>query len=340
MANKITQVSLANNLPQFHGNSEENVNYFLEQVDNVANLEKWSEDRKFLIIKLNLKGKAQQFIANDSYASKAKNSEELKKCLKHKYQKKESFADNYNKFAAIVQIPNQSINELAELVDTVGDRYLGITEDSTPDLCNLAKKTKLNKFLDALRSDIKLEVRKQNPTTFEKAIEIAKNIECALSDPTCQVNHSFSTEIDTVLQNQLENNKKIMEIKETLDRMSNPSLNNIRVRENTAEGQNQRLQCLVCGKPHLTIDCWYYPNFQNSNVDHQSKYRRNFNSYRATRSNYRNNFAQRQYLNTDERETRAGQNSNHSNRSQAYKSRVYNRNGSNRRHPYRGGNLN
>lgn len=67
---QIQQVSLVNSLPNFSGNENEIFNFFIEQRVNVVDLEQWDNLRKLVVLKLNGKDEARNFIANDPAACK------------------------------------------------------------------------------------------------------------------------------------------------------------------------------------------------------------------------------------------------------------------------------
>lgn len=75
------QVSLANSLPDLSGSKEENFKFFIEQIENLADLEQWDNRRKFVVLQLHCKDHALNFIANDPVASKINDFDQLKQSL-------------------------------------------------------------------------------------------------------------------------------------------------------------------------------------------------------------------------------------------------------------------
>lgn len=292
----VTQMSLINQLPTFSGSSEENIQFFLNQIQEVADLEKWDEKKKFLILKLNCKEKALKFISTDNNALKAMNFGELKNALISKFATHETFAEIQQQFNTINQKPNQSVKQLAETVDHLANKYLKITENSNSQLLEVAEQIKLNKFTEALRSDIRIEVKKSNPKSFSEATKIATNIETALADPEYHVN-SMSSEFSFYLAKQAETNQAIQALSQKLEEMCKKDKHDYLSTNNNdpqssktiemlpTENKNQ-LHCLICGKRHLTIKCWHYSkiNRHNKSRNFQSRYKQD-----QSNTNYYNN---------------------------------------------------
>lgn len=287
MANRLLEMSLANNLPTFSGAEGENVEFFLKQINDVSALEKWSDTKKLLLIRLNCKEKALDFISNDPLASQASSAVSLQDQLRQKFIKKQTFAELQTNFSNIAQKPSQSVKQLAENIDQAANKYLNINNSADQQIRDLGEKIKLSKFFEALRNDIRIEVKKQNPKSFSQAIELATNIENALNDPLCQVNNTSSIEINTLIQSQIETNKRIMEISNQINEIKNPNreINNIVRNEQIANPPKEDIKCLICGKPHLTIKCWHFPGIKKA----QTTYKQNKSNYQQNQ-NFRKDF--------------------------------------------------
>lgn len=266
----IKQVSLASSLPSFNGDEGENLNFFLDQINNVAALENWSEARKFLVLKLNCKGRALSFIANDPIASRADSFVALQGILKTKFNKTKNFAELQQEFSHISQKPNQSVKDLAAQIDNAANAYLGIDHAADINLLDLGRKIKLNKLYEALRSDIRVEVKKLNPQNFDEATKAAINIENALADPAYNANNLISSDISELVSSQIQTNAKILELSEKIDNLSiSRTVNNVQFQDSTNfPGNNDfQVKCLICAKNHLTINCWHFPKIKNANFN-------------------------------------------------------------------------
>jgi hypothetical protein len=295
-SSKIMDISLANSLSKFHGKSDENLDFFLQQIEDVASLEKWSESKKFLILKLNLKDDALKFVANDPVASKATSFPILKNLLRKKFIKTKSFAEVQHTFSNISHKPGQSVKQLAEEISQAAEQFMGIDENATQEMTTLCEKFKLNKLIEVVRSDIKFELKKSNPKKFNSAIQYACNIENALADCEYNVNNNtLSNEFNMLVNSQMLTNQKIEELSQKLQELTINKPQD--VKENKRE-EDQKPRCLICDKAHLTINCWHFPAFKNLKNDREGQENRENKRYRPyeNRGNWgRNNRPSRGY---------------------------------------------
>lgn len=98
----------------------------------------------------------------------------------------------------------------------------------------------MNKFLEALHCDIRIEVKKQNPQRFESAIETAVNIENAFKDPDVNVTNTMSFEISTLLDSHAQTNAKIQELSDKIQDLTiSKIVNNV---TSFTSGQNKEFE--------------------------------------------------------------------------------------------------
>lgn len=287
----IMDISLASAIPTFSGNLDENIEYFVSQVRDVAQLENWPENKKILILKLNCRDTAQKFLIDSPQAQNVQNFEELALILINKFKRSQSFEEIQSKFNSIKQKPNQSIGNLITDINSNAVKYLSKIDIQTQDSNEFIDSIKLNRLLEAVRPEMKVEILKLGPKNFSEACNYAKNIEKALDAHEMIVNNTASQnfELNSIIQSQLEGNKKINELREELERVKNSSAKSGR------QNSTEKIQCHICGKNHITTKCWYFPqsrNFQeNSHRDshyHQRGNRgsRNFRGSRQIRRNH------------------------------------------------------
>lgn len=126
----------------------------------------------------------------------------------------------------------------------------------------------LNQFIEGLRRDIRIETRKANPSTVNKAIEIAKNAELAFSDGGPTAAYSLIKQAD--IKNDLEQIKVLLTKPETTEscnlcyggkhKTEDCPQRSIK-RVNLATPNNNRNQldknaCFACGKTgHIKRNC-------------------------------------------------------------------------------------
>ncbi|GBM33314.1 Transposon Tf2-6 polyprotein [Araneus ventricosus] len=288
--------SLVSSLTPFKGGNE-NFDFFIKQFE-IARLEKWGEAKKILVLKLNLKDEALKFLVSNPKFEEIDNFDSLVKKLEEKFCKKPNFEEAQRQFNNLKQKVSQSISDLAEQVSSTTDKFSNPNNSEEENIINLTEKLKLSKFIEALRPDIRVEVKKLGPKNFKSAVAIAKNIDNALSDDGAEINVTDSG-INQILSQQLSTNKQILELSEKVNAISSQNLcvnswTEAPATNSNNDQSNQQSPCQICGKlNHKANNCFHYTrgNYYRGNV--RPNYNRtfranNFHPYRS-RANQRSN---------------------------------------------------
>ncbi|GBM23272.1 hypothetical protein AVEN_254923-1 [Araneus ventricosus] len=151
--------SLISSLTPFKGGNE-NFDFFIKQFIEIAKLEKWSEAKKILVLKLNLKDEALKFLVSNPKLEELDHFDSLVKKLEEKFCKKPNFEEAQRQFNNLKQKVSQSISDLAEQVSSTTDKFSNPNNSEEENIVNLTEKLKLSKFIEALRPDIRVEVKK------------------------------------------------------------------------------------------------------------------------------------------------------------------------------------
>ncbi|GBO06626.1 Transposon Tf2-6 polyprotein [Araneus ventricosus] len=289
--------SLISSLTPFKGGNE-NFDFFIKQFIEIAKLEKWGEAKKILVLKLNLKDEALKFLVSNPKLEEINHFDSLVKKLEEKFCKKPNFEEAQRQFNNLKQKVSQSISDLAEQVSSTTDKFSNPNNSEEENIINLTEKLKLSKFIEALRPDIRVEIKKLGPKNFKSAVAIAKNIDNALSDDGAEINVTDSG-INQILSQQLSTNKQILELSEKVNAISSQNLCVNSLSEAPATNSNnvqcnQQSPCQICGKlNHKANNCFHYTrgNYYRGNV--RPNYNRtfranNFHPYRS-RANQRSN---------------------------------------------------
>ncbi|GBN54159.1 Retrovirus-related Pol polyprotein from transposon 17.6 [Araneus ventricosus] len=263
--------SLISSLTSFKGGNE-NFDFFIKQLNNVAKLEKWGEAKKILVLKLNLKDEALKFLVSNPKLEEIDHFDSLVKKLEEKFCKKPNFEEAQRQFNNLKQTVSQSISDLAEQVSSTTEKFSNPNNSEEENIVNLTEKLKLSKFIEALRPDIRVEVKKLGPKTFKSAVAIAKNIDNALSDDGAELNVTDSG-INQILSQQLNTNKQILELSEKVNAISSQNLCVNSLTEAQATNSNnfpssQQSPCQICGKlNHKANNCFHYTRVGNQKFD-------------------------------------------------------------------------
>lgn len=282
--------SLVNSLTPFHGNKNEDINFFLSQIEQLASLEKWPSEKKLIVLKLNLRDNALKVVTENSNLSQCDDFEHLAKELRNKFERKINFIECQNEFNKLSQEINQTVKDLAEKVELATQNFINPNKVHDPQIIELEEKLKLSKFLSALRPEIRLEVQKLGPKSFKEAINSAKNIEMALNDETAHCNSVSKFDLSQILNQQLETNKQILELSNKINSLSNQEVQVNNLAETASSSsyivpKQNEVKCHICFKNHLTTNCWYFPTQQNVtyNYPNNTRYSRSY-----SRGNYKN----------------------------------------------------
>ncbi|GBN76690.1 hypothetical protein AVEN_90645-1 [Araneus ventricosus] len=188
--------------------------------------------------------------------------------------------------------------DLAEQVSSTTDKFSNPNNSEEENIVNLTEKLKLSKFIEALRPDIRVEVKTLGPKNFKSAVEIPKNIDNALSDDGAEINVTDSG-INQILSQQLSTNKQILELSEKVNAISSQNLCVNSLTEAPATNSNnvqsnQQSPCQICGKlNHKANNCFLYTRGNYYRGNSRASYNRtfranNFHPYRS-RTNHRSN---------------------------------------------------
>ena len=279
--------SLLNLLPSFDGKKESNIQFYLQQFDELATQAKINEDNiKLIILKTKLTGSARDYLINSPDLQNTTNYADFKQKLLDKFQISYSLEKAQNTFMTIKQTPEQNISDFVTTFNNAASHYLTQTgNDKKPDAVNFLNLIKFTRFLDSIRPDIALEVRKIGPKDFQEAVDIAKRIELALNSANAQSLNNMTHE---------NNDKKFYETliqlsnKETEDKINKmqEELNALKIQKQTNSTNNAEKFCDICklkGK-HDTNSCWF--NLKNKKNNRQSK------NMKSKQNNYPTHFSQ------------------------------------------------
>ncbi|GBL82852.1 Retrovirus-related Pol polyprotein from transposon 17.6 [Araneus ventricosus] len=154
--------SLVASLTPFKG-KEDSSEFFTKQLNDIAHLEKWGEAKKILVLKLNLKDEALKFLVSNPKLEEINDFDFLVSKLKEKFCKQPNFEDAQRQFHNLKQKVSQSFSDLADQVSLSTEKFVNPKGSEEENLVTLTEKLKLSKFIQALMSDIRVEVKKLGP---------------------------------------------------------------------------------------------------------------------------------------------------------------------------------
>ncbi|GBN59603.1 hypothetical protein AVEN_103523-1 [Araneus ventricosus] len=211
--------SLVASLTPFKG-KEDSFEFFIKQLNDIARLEKWIETKRILVLKLNLKDEALKFLVSNPKLEDINDFDSLVSRLKEKFCKQPNFEETQRQFHNLKQKVSQSISDLADQVSLSTEKFINPEGSEEENLVTLTEKLKLSKFIEALRPDIRVEVKNLGPKSFKSAVAMAKNIDNAFSGEF----NATDSGINQILSQQLDTNKQIMELSERVNAISTQNM--------------------------------------------------------------------------------------------------------------------
>lgn len=264
--------SLLTSIPNFHGNQDENVTFFIKNITDTCNIQKLDDENCILILRLKCRDKALEFLSSDAQVAKETDFEKIVDLLRKRFQKTENFEDASYEYARISQKPKQGVAELAEEIRGIVSRMAQGSENNA-ELSQFKENLMFSKLLEALRPDIRIEVMKFGKRNFKDLVAQALDIEKALEQKNfdlnnlCAIPSTSNDLIDKLLKQQAEQTAQISKLTDTVQKI-----------------KEEKMCCQICFKTHSAKDCWHYLGVQNQRQFHRSRQ----NSNQANSNGYNN----------------------------------------------------
>lgn len=276
--------ALLQTFPSFDGKRESNIEFYLQELDNLSKIAKINDETKLIILKSKLTGIAREFLLNNPTIQSLSKYGEFTEILAKRFKKESSFEELQTEFQNLKQQPNESLNDFIQKFDLATAKYLHESGHADkPDAVSFINKTKLTRFLEAIRPDISLEVRKTAVKDYESAVKLAKRIEIAfktinnesLNNINTAQNQDFCNSLLALTQQQSEKIEKLTE-----------ELNNLKVNKEKNQNEIQKEKfCAICRKNNHNIEnC----RFNGKNKNTIPKSRMPIQNYQIPALNYPN----------------------------------------------------
>lgn len=210
-ANAQTHIPVIN-IQNFNGNTP--VNYFINQVTELAEINKWDNKLTLLYAKSKLEGKAQTLINQAEEIKRFSSPEELFNKLKNNFKEK-SLAENLNEFNNFQMLPDESITNLAHRLDLITHRVYG--EDTIS-----MDKTKFLKFVQLIPPEMRQNILENKIETYQEAVDKAQLIQDCRKN-TNILNHNKEEEKFSNITHQINSLQQSIEKIQT-DKQSNTNI--------------------------------------------------------------------------------------------------------------------
>lgn len=260
-SDKLNYVSL---LPNYSAKKEENFDFFIAQFEQVAQMAQWNDVQKLLLLKSKLHGDALQILAADFSMQSATSFDSLKIMLSDHFKTDKSLLQKQADFNAIRQLPGMTPRQLAMKLKSAAHLFLNLKDLHDGNGMSVIDTILLSRFCEALRDDVKWEVRKANPKTFEQAIDIAQSMDEIFTEKSLAVGMVSDSPSTTKLVNLIETQAIIQQQK--FDQISNQinAVVNVPSTAPNYDNESKTALCIACGQPgHYLPSCDYFIQLQN-----------------------------------------------------------------------------
>lgn len=259
----------------FAGEKGERVESFLTQFENITKLTNWSDDHKGLILKTRLKNKAAEFILKNDTTKENDNIDIVKNALIKRFGEIKSLTQAQNEFQNIKQTPVTSIRELEQEIREKTQKFLGDIRESA-EMRKINDRIMLAKFLESVREDIKIELKKANIETFEEAVERAVLLEEIFKEEQVNVNTLRLQGTDHERE-VLKRDREIAELKQQIQEMQIERSSQInrqpsfQRRQPPVQNKQMQIICQICKRRGHGASTCFYRDTNNKKYENSNK---------------------------------------------------------------------
>ncbi|GFX78728.1 uncharacterized protein TNCV_3695641 [Trichonephila clavipes] len=161
-------------IPMYDGGESLGIRRFLEKINDVANLGKWSNDEKVTILKLKLTGLAEEFFLSDPTHCQLTEYNDIARILIGRFEKAVPLSTRLQLFSSCIQGPSESVLEFAARINKLGTQIFqsGNSAQNTA-VRNANDQLLQSRFISGLRNDIRRFVRSRDPLNLDESINAA-----------------------------------------------------------------------------------------------------------------------------------------------------------------------
>ncbi|GFW73206.1 hypothetical protein TNCV_2798701 [Trichonephila clavipes] len=246
-------------IPMYDGGESLGIRRFLEKINDVANLGKWSNDEKVTILKLKLAGIAEEFFLSDPTHSHLTEYNDIARILINRFEKAVPLSTRLQLFSSCVQGSSESMQEFAERINKLGTQIFqsGNTAQNTA-VRNANDQLLQSRFISCLRNDILRFVLARDPINLDESISAA-----LIEEQNMKLNQIANDERSGLSPSQTETSvisaltNKLEEINLRVGRLQEAS--SVTARKTGGDHFNRRetvFKCFYCGiQGHRQAEC-------------------------------------------------------------------------------------
>ncbi|GFW03353.1 uncharacterized protein TNCV_4544351 [Trichonephila clavipes] len=246
-------------IPMYDGGESLGIRRFLEKINDVANLGKWSNDEKVTILKLKLAGIAEEFFLSDPTHSLLTEYNDIVRILIKRFEKAVPLSKRLQLFSSCIQGSSERVQEFAARINKLGTQIFqsGNSAQNTA-VRNANDQLLQSRFISGLRNDIHRFVLARDPMNLDESISAA-----LIEEQNMKLNLIANDERFCLSPSQTENSvisaltNKLEEINLRIGRLQEAS--SVTARKTGGEFFNRRetvFKCFYCGiQGHRQAEC-------------------------------------------------------------------------------------
>ncbi|GFU70425.1 uncharacterized protein TNCV_3442421 [Trichonephila clavipes] len=232
---------------------------FLEKINDVANLGKWSNDEKVTILKLKLAGIAEEFFLSDPTHSHLTEYNDIARILIARFEKAVPLSTRLQLFSSCIQGSSESVQEFAACINKLGTQIFqsGNSAQNTA-VRNANDQLLQSHFISGLRNDIGRVVLARDPVNLDESINAA-----LIEEQNVKLNQIANDERSGLSPSQTETSvisaltNKLQEINLRVERLQEASSVTVCKTGGVPFGRRETVfKCFYCGfLGHRQADC-------------------------------------------------------------------------------------
>lgn len=266
--------NLLNVIAPFDGKKECNIHYFIQEFDRAAVETNFSNEVKLIILRSKFVGTARERLQTDVELNSETDYVKFKEKVLQTFDAKKTFAESHNDFSKIQQKPGESMSDYIVRFNLVAAKFFDISGLSNKaDARKLFDLMKLHRFLESIKPDIALEIRKRAIDKYKEATEIALTVEEAFASVKFEELNAISTNTTEFCESLLRQNEKqekeLRQLRAELEKLKNKPA------EKWQTNSRNTKYCSICNlRNHETEECRYNVNNKRQfrNNDYQSNF--------------------------------------------------------------------
>ncbi|GFT19362.1 hypothetical protein TNCV_2533001 [Trichonephila clavipes] len=161
-------------IPKYDGSESLEIRRFLEKINDVANLGKWSNAEKVTILKLKLAGIAEDFFLSNPTHSNLTEFNDITRVLISRFERTVPLFTRLQLFSSCIQGSSKSVQEFAARINKL-ETQIFQSSNATQNTAarNVNDQLLQSRFISGLRNDIRRFVLARDPNNLEESINAA-----------------------------------------------------------------------------------------------------------------------------------------------------------------------